>query len=153
MRLGPDTVGRWMARGRVEKSGVYVEFRRAVEEAQAKTVVRLLRRAQERVNSKAKGGVDADPLPLLAVVNRRFSPQVRVQVASELSGIFERLSQEFEREPEIFERCLRAIGEEDGPGAVAAAPRGPARADAGGGEAVRAGDAESSAADLPFARS
>lgn len=146
--ISADTVGHWMSLGRQQTRGKYADFCRAVLKARAEVVQRLLARAQQRVRSKKDGGEGADPLPLLAVIDRRYQPQVRVQVASELDALLDRLETEFANEPETFERILTAIAEETGPGAVASASRGAAREDVDRSEAVRAASAEPSADDV-----
>jgi hypothetical protein len=151
--LGVDhnTVGHWMTRGRKEKRGKFADFLQAVTRARAAVVQRLLLRAQQRTRAKKDGGDGADPLPLLAVLDRRYSQQVRVQVTSELTSTLDRLEEEFADEPEILERILIAIAEEAGPGAVAHTSRAAPDEDAGGDQAMGASPSLAEAAGLPRA--
>lgn len=147
--ISKNSIGSWLAKGRESTRGIYWEFLCAVQRARAEVVQRLLARAQERVKSKADGGSDADPLPLLAVIDRRYAPSVRLTIANELNATLDRLEQEFEHEPEIFERILTAIAEEAGPGAVETSSRTRAREDPRSGSAMGARDALGEAEDLP----
>jgi hypothetical protein len=148
--INRDTITNWIARGSSARSGIYADFFREVEAAKAKSVQRLLAHAHRRVRPKKEGGVDADPLPLLAVIDRRYQPSVRVQVANELSAFLDAAEREFS--PEIYERILRLAAQETGPGSVASTTSRAAGAHAGDGEAVRARGSESDADDVPRAR-
>lgn len=147
--VSSSAITQWMSRGRAQSRGIYTDFMRAVHKARGEVVQRLLARAQQRVKSRKDGGIDADPLPLLAVLDRSYSPQVRVQVTSELSAGLDRLEQEFADEPEILERILVALAEEAGPGAVTSSPRTRVYEDARGGAAVGARDAFGETEDIP----
>jgi transposase len=149
IEVSKSAITQWMAKGRTQERGKYADFLRAVEKARAEVVQRLLARAQKRVMSRKEGGIDADPLPLLAILDRSYAPQVRIQVATELSATLDRLEAEFANEPEIYERILAAIAEETGPGAVAPASRARTHEDARGGAAVGARDAVGATEDLP----
>lgn len=107
--LDRSTVTRWLERGRLEKSGIFRDFFTASEGAKAEASQALIKRAHERVKAREQGGSDADPLPLLAIVDRQYAPQVRVHVVKELEQAIARLEQEFSNEPEILERALTAI--------------------------------------------
>lgn len=109
--IGVDqsTVWRWIERGRAEGEGIFSEFCKASDEAKAQAAESLIKRAHERVKAREQGGSDADPLPLLAIVDRQYAPQVRVHVVKELEQAIARLEQEFSHEPEILERALTAI--------------------------------------------
>lgn len=140
LEIHHSTISFWLSRGRQEQTGRYANFFKAVQRARAQVVQRLLARAQQRVRSKKDGGEGADPLPLLAVIDRRYQPQVRVQVVSEINEILDKLEQEFAREPEIFERFLSVLaGEQTGPGAVAGASSGAGDEDDDGDPPVVAG--------------
>ena len=105
------TVRRWLARGALDRRGRYAEFRAAVHQAKARAVLALLEAAHERVRPKSEGGAGADPLPLLAVLDRRYSPAVRQQVNVELSAMLDRLEAEFSNEPDTLERALCAVAD------------------------------------------
>ncbi len=127
--LDPSTVYLWLKRGQAEKEGIYFNFFKAVEASRALVVQKLLKRAHERTKSRKQGGEGADPLPLLAIVDRRYAPQVRVQVTTELNRALDRLQEEFQNEPKIFERILscladEAAGDEASAGLAAAVERG-----------------------------
>jgi hypothetical protein len=147
--VSSSAITHWMRKGRDATRGPFAEFFRAVTKARGEVVQRLLARAQKRCQPKKDGGIDADPLPLLAVLDRSYSPQVRVQVTSELSAGLDRLEQEFADEPEILERILVALAEEAGPGAVTSSPRARAYEDPRSGSSVGARDAIGDAEDLP----
>lgn len=151
LELSRSAISQWLAKGRAQERGRYASFLRAVHKARANVVQVLLKRAQKRVMSRKEGGEGADPLPLLAVLDRRYSPQVRVQVTTELNATLDRLEQEFENEPEILERILAAIAEEAGPGAVAPTSSGGSREDARGGAAVGERGADRETEDVPLA--
>ncbi|MFZ5440477.1 MAG: hypothetical protein ACOZQL_10740 [Myxococcota bacterium] len=147
--LAAGTIAAWMDRGQRESSGRYHDFVVAVRKARAGVVQRLLARAQKRVMPKKEGGEGADPLPLLAIIDRRYQPSVRLTIANELNATLDRLEQEFADEPEILERILSAIAEETGPGAVAPAPRSSHREDPRGGAPVGEGEPERATEGLP----
>lgn len=153
MGLTAQTIAIWMDRGQRESRGRFHDFFVAVRKARAEVVQRLLARAQKRVMSKKDGGEGADPLPLLAVIDRRYQPSVRLTIANELNATLDRLEQEFEHEPEILNRILAAIAEETGPGAVAPPPRESARQDARGGSPLGTRSADGEAEDIPRAGS
>lgn len=113
--LGVDvaTVRRWLARGALERRGRFAGFRAAVAQAKARAVMALLEAAHQRIKTKAEGGAGADPLPLLAVLDRRYAPAVRQQVAAELTAVLDRLEAEFMNEPDVWERVLCAVAEVD----------------------------------------
>lgn len=151
LELSRSAISQWLAKGRAQERGRYASFLRAVHRARADVVQNLLKRAQKRVLSKKEGGEGADPLPLLAVLDRRYSPQVRVQVTNELNATLDRLEQEFANEPEILERILAAIAEEASPGPIAPASTGGSREDARGGAAVGARGADGETENVPVA--
>jgi hypothetical protein len=112
LELDVATVRRWLARGELEApGGRYARFRAVVHQAKAKAVMGLLEAAHLRIKSKAEGGQGADPLPLLAILDRRYAPAVRQQVTLELTGVLDRLEVAFAGEPETWERVLSAIAE------------------------------------------
>lgn len=144
----PTCVFGWLKRGREEGSGHFFEFFQSVERTKARVVQSLLARAHQRTKSKKEGGEGADPLPLLAVIDKRYSPQVRVQVTRELESAIARIETEFEDEPETLERILVCLADETG---AAEAGRNSGRASdgiAGGGEGIRAASAIAAAADF-----
>lgn len=103
----------WMSQGK-RGHPVFGKFYTEVEKARAEVVQKLLEKAQRRVLSVDEGGQGADPLPLLAVVDRRYSPQVRIQVTAELSVALDRIEMEFRHEPQTLERILACLSEDTG---------------------------------------
>lgn len=111
------TLRNWLSDGKAGKSKRHEDFALAVEETRSGVVQRLLKRAHARTTPRDEGGEGVDPLPLLALLDRRYSPQVRVHVANELDALLDRLEVEFAQEPEILERVLRVCASEPGDGA------------------------------------
>jgi len=146
--ISVPTFYQWMSQGK-RGHQAFITFSQEVEKARAEVVQKLLERAQQRTLPVGEGGQGADPLPLLSVVDRRYSPQVRIQVTAELTVVLERIEAEFNGEPEILERILAAIAEDAGSKEIAYLAAGKNRVDEEDAEDAGTAQTVDAAADIP----
>lgn len=108
--LLPDTVWEWMKIGKKADNGPYREFYLEVKKARADGSKMLLARI-------AKAGTDPKHwqanATLLTMTEPQYQPKVRFHVEEQLQVALDALAKEFEKEPEILQRAMKAISESD----------------------------------------
>lgn len=108
--LDSRTVYKWLQEGKKADNGPYRDFFVEVKRARADGSKMLLARI-------AKAGTEPKHwqanVALLAMTEPQYAPRVHVEVERQLTVAIEALRKEFETEPEILHRAMKALAESD----------------------------------------
>lgn len=127
-----STVREWMARGKMEESGPYREFHDAVRKARIDRRLGL----EALIRKQAPDHWQAAAWLLERTEPKRYAQRVRVHVEEQLTDAVARVTRALATEPDVLERVLAAIAQEDSDGGAGEDSGSEDRKDAGDGEAV-----------------